>query len=75
MMESCNKITVFDMVLSLVFPTQIKFVAANCMQTLKQKDRAETSPAHLISDILRSFLDANFSKLFNEFLITKPLAA
>lgn len=74
-MESCNKITIFDMVLSLVFPVQIHRVAANCMQTLKQKDRAEAPSAHLISDILWGFLDANFGKLFNEFLITEPLAA
>ena len=74
-MESCNKITVFDMVLSSVLPVQFHLVAANCMQTLKQKDRAEAPPAHLIGDILWGFLDADFGKLFNEFLIAEALAA
>jgi hypothetical protein len=68
-MESGKKITVFDMVLPSLFPVQIQLFAANCMQALKQKDRAKPPTAHLIRDVLGALLYADFVKLFNEFFV------
>ena len=66
--ESVAIIPVFDRNLS-VWPFQVNVIAADSVQALKEPRGTKAGSAHLVCDTLWSFMDANFSKFFNEFLI------
>jgi hypothetical protein len=72
-LESGRILTVLGMKLSLVGPTKPDLLAAQGVQALQEPSGAKPGSAHLVGDALRAFLDANYAKFFNEFLIAKVL--
>ena len=72
-LESGITIPDSDIKVSLVGPFQPDIFTAQGMEALQQPSRAKAASAHLVRNALGLLFNANFGKLFNEFLIAKIL--
>ncbi len=71
-LESGAIIPVFDRDIS-IGPAQRDFLDAQRIETLKKPGGAKATSTHFVRNALRFFVDPNFGKPFNEFLIAQIL--